>query len=128
MQLLYARHKVRLFRFALRFIQNPAVAEDVVQDVFLDVWRKADKFKGCSELSTWLLAIVRNKALTALRHRSVEPLDEDGCRHLRMSARACSRSVTISGVSANWKCWLPRALLASRYEEVGWRCQNVLIW
>ena len=77
MHLLYARHRVRLFRFALRFIQNPAVAEDVVQDTFLDVWCKADKFKGCCEVSTWLLAIVRNKALTALRHRSVEPLDED---------------------------------------------------
>jgi RNA polymerase sigma-70 factor (ECF subfamily) len=76
MQLLYARHNVLLFRFALRIIQNPAVAEDVVQDVFLEVWRKADGFKGCSEVSTWLLAIVRYKALTALRHRPVEPLDE----------------------------------------------------
>jgi len=86
MHLLYARHRVRLFRFALRFIQNPAVAEDVVQDTFLDVWCKADKFKGCCEVSTWLLAIVRNKALTALRHRSVEPLDEDVANSIADSA------------------------------------------
>ncbi len=86
MHLLYTRHRVRLFRFALRLIQNPAVAEDVVQDTFLDVWCKADKFKGFCEVSTWLLAIVRNKALTALRHRSVEPLDEDVAASIADSA------------------------------------------
>jgi RNA polymerase sigma-70 factor (ECF subfamily) len=63
MQLLYKRHNVRLFRFALCFIRNKPAAEDLVQEVFLDVWRKADEFNGRSEVSTWLLAIVRNKAL-----------------------------------------------------------------
>jgi len=77
LQLLYIRHNVRLFRFALRFVQNPAVAEDVVQEVFLDVWHKAGEFRGGSEVSTWLLAIVRNKSLTALRQRSVEQLADD---------------------------------------------------
>jgi RNA polymerase sigma-70 factor, ECF subfamily len=77
MQLLYKRHNVRVFRFALRFIRNKAAAEDLVQEVFLDVWRKADEFNGRSEVSTWLLAIVRNKALSVLRHRSTDQLDED---------------------------------------------------
>ena len=77
MQLLYERHNVRVFRFALRFIRNKPAAEDLVQEVFLDVWRKADEFNGHSEVSTWLLAIVRNKALTLLRHRSADQLDED---------------------------------------------------
>ncbi len=78
MQLLYERHNVRLFRFALRLIRNEAAAEDVVQAVFLDVWRKAEEFKGYSEVSTWLLAIVRHKALTVFRYRSADPLDEEG--------------------------------------------------
>ena len=77
MQLLYTRHNVRVFRFSLRFIRNKAVAEDLVQEVFLDVWRIADEFNGRSEVSTWLLAIVRNKALSLLRHRSTDQLDED---------------------------------------------------
>jgi RNA polymerase sigma-70 factor (ECF subfamily) len=86
MQSLYMRHNVRLFRFALRFIRNNAAAEDVVQEVFLDVWRKADEFKGRSEVSTWLLVIVRNKALTVLRHRSAAQLDEDAAACIADSA------------------------------------------
>jgi RNA polymerase sigma-70 factor (ECF subfamily) len=86
MQSLYTRHNVRLFRFALRIIRNKAAAEDLVQEVFLDVWRKADEFKGRSEVSTWLLAIVRNKALTVLRHRSADPLDEEAVACIADSA------------------------------------------
>ena len=86
MQLLYLRHNVRLFRFALRFTQNDAVAEDVVQEVFLDVWHKSGEFRGGSEVTTWLLAIVRNKALTALRHRSADQLDEGAAAGIADSA------------------------------------------
>jgi RNA polymerase sigma factor (sigma-70 family) len=77
LQVLYLRRNVRLFRFALRFVHNKDAAEDVVQEVLLDVWRKADEFNGRSQVSTWLLAIVRNKALTLLRYRSADQLDED---------------------------------------------------
>src|SRR5262245_56236282 len=45
---LYARHHVRVYRFLLRLVQNEAMAEDLVADVFLDVWRKADRFAGRS--------------------------------------------------------------------------------
>jgi RNA polymerase sigma-70 factor, ECF subfamily len=86
MQLLYMRHNLRLFRFALRFTRNKATAEDLVQEVFLDVWRKADEFNGRSEVSTWLLAIVRNKALTVMRHRSADQLDEDASACIADSA------------------------------------------
>jgi RNA polymerase sigma-70 factor, ECF subfamily len=44
---------------------------------FLDVWRQAGRFQGRSQVTTWLLAIARNKALSALRCRSTEELDED---------------------------------------------------
>jgi RNA polymerase sigma-70 factor (ECF subfamily) len=88
MQLLYMRHNVRLFRFALRFICNNTAAEDLVQEVFLDVWRKADEFNGRSEVSTWLWAIARNKALSALRHRSADQLDEDAAACIADSADA----------------------------------------
>ena len=77
MQVLYMRHNVRVFRFVLRFVHNESAAEDLVQEVFLDVWRTADRFEGRSEVSTWLLAIARNKAAGMLRHRPTEPLNED---------------------------------------------------
>src|SRR6266568_1504904 len=77
MQILFACHNVRVFRFLLRFVGDKSAAEDLVSEVFLDVWRHASRFQGRSQVSTWLLAIARNKALSSLRRRSTEELDED---------------------------------------------------
>jgi len=68
-QALYARHQTRAFRFILRLIRNEAVAEELVNDVFLDVWRQAGRFEGGSAVSTWILAIARNKTYSVLRKR-----------------------------------------------------------
>jgi RNA polymerase sigma-70 factor (ECF subfamily) len=77
MQVLFARHHVRVYRFVLRLVGNPSVAEDLISEVFLDVWRQADRFEGRSAVSTWMLAIARFKALSALRKRPDEELDEE---------------------------------------------------
>ena len=76
MQVLYARHNVRVYRFVLRFTNDTSLAEDLVSEVFIDAWRRADGFKERSQVSTWLLAIARYKALSALRRRSDEQLGE----------------------------------------------------
>ena len=44
--------------------------------MFLDVWRQADKFEGRAAVSTWILSIARFKALSALRRRGEEELDD----------------------------------------------------
>jgi RNA polymerase sigma-70 factor, ECF subfamily len=77
MQTLFARHNVRVFRFLLRFVADRSAAEDLVSEVFLDVWRQAGRFERRSQVTTWLLAIARHKALSALQRRSTEELDED---------------------------------------------------
>lgn len=77
MQVLFARHHVRVYRFALRLVRNEATAEDLISDVFLDVWRQAGKFEGRSAVSTWLLAITRFKALSTLRRKPDQELDEE---------------------------------------------------
>jgi RNA polymerase sigma-70 factor (ECF subfamily) len=76
MQVLYARHNVRVYRFVLRLTGNQSLAEDLVSEVFLDVWRQAEGFESKSQVSTWLLAIARYKALSALRRRTDEHLDD----------------------------------------------------
>jgi RNA polymerase sigma-70 factor (ECF subfamily) len=76
MQLLYTRHNVRVYRFVLRLTNDASLAEDLVSEVFFDVWRQAGSFKAQSQVSTWLLAIARHKALSALRRRPDEQLDE----------------------------------------------------
>jgi RNA polymerase sigma-70 factor (ECF subfamily) len=77
MQVLFARHHVRVYRFVLRFVGDPGRAEDLISEVFLDVWRQADRFEARSQVSTWLLAIARFKALSALRKRPDEELDDE---------------------------------------------------
>ena len=75
LQRLFVRHQQRIYRFVLRIVSNPATAEDIVSDVFLELWRQAASFKGRAQLATWLLAIARNKALSAMRRRIDAPLD-----------------------------------------------------
>jgi RNA polymerase sigma-70 factor (ECF subfamily) len=86
MQVLYARHNVRVYRFILRLTANQSLAEDLVSEVFLDVWRQAESFEAKSQVSTWLLAIARYKALSALRRRTDEPLDERMAANIRDTA------------------------------------------
>jgi RNA polymerase sigma-70 factor (ECF subfamily) len=76
MALLFTRHNVRIFRFAFSITGDRSTAESVVSDVFLDVWRHAGTFKGKSEVSTWLFAIARHKALTALKRPPDEQLTD----------------------------------------------------
>ena len=58
MQTLFARHRVKVFRFVLRLVRNQATAEELTADVFLDVWRNARRFEGRSAAATWILAII----------------------------------------------------------------------
>jgi RNA polymerase sigma-70 factor (ECF subfamily) len=77
MQVLFARHRVKVFRFVLRYQRDEASAEDILAEVFLDVWRQAGRFEGRSSVSTWLLSIARFKALSQIRQRADAPLDDD---------------------------------------------------
>src|ERR1700741_115416 len=78
MHILYSRHNVRVYRFILRIVRDAPMAEALVSQVFLDVWRTARQFEGRSQVSTWLLSIARFTALTALRQRKYEDLDQEG--------------------------------------------------
>jgi RNA polymerase sigma-70 factor (ECF subfamily) len=75
MHIMFARYRETVFRFVQRIVRNPAIADDLVSQVFLDVWRSAKRFENRSRVSTWLLSIARFKALNSLRgprHVSVE--------------------------------------------------------
>ena len=76
MQVLFARHRTPVYRWLLRFVGNETVAEDLLSDVFFDVWRQAGRFEGRAAVTTWLLSIARFKALSARRRRTHVELDE----------------------------------------------------
>jgi len=77
MQVLFQRHSVRVYRFVLRLIGNESLAEEIVSEVFLNVWRQAGTFEAKCQVTTWLLAITRFKALSALRRRKDVGLDDE---------------------------------------------------
>jgi RNA polymerase sigma-70 factor (ECF subfamily) len=86
MQVLFARHHVRVYRFVLRLVRNEATAEDLISEVFLDIWRQAGKFEGRSAVSTWMLSIARFKALSVLRKRPEQELDDETAERIEDQA------------------------------------------
>lgn len=77
MEALFARYRVRVFRFLARMVRNEATAEELNSDVFLDIWRQAGTFEGRSAVSTWIFSIARFKALNVLQRRPEAELDEE---------------------------------------------------
>ena len=77
MQILFALHSVKTFRFVLRLVCDFSLAEDVVSKAFLDVWRQAGNFQGRSSVPTWVLTLVRRRALTALQALTTGKLDNN---------------------------------------------------
>src|SRR5260370_16478935 len=75
MRALFARHQTPLYRWLFRIVRNETLAEDLLSDVFLEVWEKACSFEARSSVSTWLMAIARYKPLSALRRRTNAPFD-----------------------------------------------------
>src|SRR5690348_8142847 len=75
MRALFARHQLRVYRFALRIVRDAALAEDVVSETFLDAWQHAGRYEGRASVSSWLIGIARHRALDAARRRPTEPLD-----------------------------------------------------
>ena len=76
-QTLFGRYHVRVFRFLTRMTKNEAVAEELANETFMEIWRVAAKFEGRSAPSTWIFAIARNKAISLLRKRSDAELDDE---------------------------------------------------
>jgi RNA polymerase sigma-70 factor (ECF subfamily) len=67
---LFQRYYGRVFHFVLRRLRDPGLAEEVVADVFFEVWRSVEHFAGASRPSTWIFGIAHFKATGAHRDRS----------------------------------------------------------
>lgn len=76
---LIRRHRDRIYRIALRMLGNSHDAEDVAQDVAIQLWTALAGFVGSSTFTTWLYRIVVNRCLNHLRrrHHTRPVLDDD---------------------------------------------------
>ena len=74
---LFYAHKARIYSVCLRMTNNPAEAEDLCQDAFLQAFRKVTNFRGDSAFSTWLHRIAVNTVLMHFRKRSLKQVSLD---------------------------------------------------
>lgn len=69
---LLKEYEQKVFATCLSFVPNKEDAEDIAQDVFLEVFRSISKFKGNSKLSTWIYKIATNKCLEFIRKKNAK--------------------------------------------------------
>lgn len=77
---IYSRHHRRVYSICLRMLQNASEAEDLTQDVFIQLYRKIGSFRGDSAFTTWLHRMTVNQVLMHFRKRNVkfEKTTEEG--------------------------------------------------
>ncbi len=93
-QVYEATHK-KTFQYLFRFTNSREMAEDLMIDTYTEVWKSAKKFGGRSKVSTWIIGIARNLAMSHFRKNIGEDeLDEDiSCAPTQFAAKAdCERS------------------------------------
>lgn len=73
---LYARHGGKLYGYALKVLQDPAAAEDVLQESLITIWQKAKSFRGEGRVIAWMFGIVHYKSMRTYRERKADVLDE----------------------------------------------------
>ncbi|MBE3599753.1 MAG: hypothetical protein IMX02_13570 [Limnochordaceae bacterium] len=74
---LHRRYRRRVLGYIVKLVRDPALAEEVLQDVWLAAWQGAGRFRGASRVSTWLLGIAHHRSLNAFRQadrRRLEPV------------------------------------------------------
>ncbi len=81
-EVIYDRHADAAYSLAFRMCSQRALAEDIVQEAFLSLWRSRARYdRDRGSVRTWVLGIVHNRAIDALRRRSVRDrgiVDDEG--------------------------------------------------
>lgn len=74
----YSRHAKRIYSVALRVLRDPSAAEDVLQEIFMQIWRNPTTFIATrGSLEGWLAVVARNRAIDVIRRRKPSELADD---------------------------------------------------
>jgi RNA polymerase sigma-70 factor (ECF subfamily) len=72
-EMLYRRHAQVMFNLITRIVRDSATAEDLLQDVFWQIWENANQYRGSGAALAWMMRVARNRALDHLRRQRVRP-------------------------------------------------------
>ena len=116
------RYQHRLYRYLRRLVKEPAAADDLFQQTWLNVVRQLDRYDSLRSFDTWLFAIAHNAAMDLLRRRTGESLEESGhelaaaepdaLSAAMASERTAILAAEMAGLSAPY-----REVLTLRFEE-----------
>jgi RNA polymerase sigma-70 factor (ECF subfamily) len=73
----YSQYETRLYRFIKSKLNDSFESSDILNEVFLEVWKKASTFEGRSKVSTWLFGIAYYKTMDRHRKKVPTPVDDD---------------------------------------------------
>jgi len=98
---LYRLYQPRLYGYLRRMVTNPALVEEVVDDVMFVVWTDARKFRGASSVSSWIFGIAYRRALSALRKegRYLAPLVRDADANVAGKGRTIDLELIRAGLA-----------------------------
>src|SRR6187431_1238645 len=75
---LYAATRAKLYGVVLRILRRTDLADEIMQDTYLKIWRSAGEFDPrLASPMTWMVAIARNRAIDLLRRKSEAAIDEE---------------------------------------------------
>jgi RNA polymerase sigma-70 factor (ECF subfamily) len=114
LETLYDRYGRTVYSLVLRISQQPASAEEIVQDVFLQLWKSADRFQASrGPLAPWLFTMARNRALDFLRLKREKQRRREDSSDDAFPAVAIARPDVEGAIDQSRRAEKVRALLAS---------------
>ena len=102
---LYDKYSGALFNIILRIVNNQELAEDVLQESFLKIWRNIERYdEDKSTIFTWMLNICRNTSIDALRKKSTRPTIQTDTENVYItSTNTIETNVNLIGVKDSLK-------------------------
>ena len=104
---LYDRYGALVFKLSYQFLSNNAEAEDAVQDIFVKLWKTADRFDPRkAKLVTWVMLLTRRHLIDRIRRKTVRPKQQELVEHHKESATdtpQASNSLTLERNTLLWK-------------------------
>jgi RNA polymerase sigma-70 factor (ECF subfamily) len=114
---LYRRLERPLFGYLMKLVRERDLAEDVLNETMLEVWRQAGRFEGRSSVGTWAFSIAHHRAVSRFRKRRESALDEEHAATIADDAPTPDQRAQALGMSR---------LLARLIEELSFEHREII--